>query len=79
MASNNLAFSKTDTLQVDVSIGNNIDHSGMTRPIEKSLKIRLIRLIISVAEEARKVFQTQRLVWMWMYQAVEPKRQTMTR
>lgn len=36
MASNNLAFSKTDTLQVDVSIGNNIDHSGMTRPIEKS-------------------------------------------
>ncbi|CNI57852.1 hemagglutinin repeat-containing protein [Yersinia pseudotuberculosis] len=38
MASNNLAFSKTDTLQVDVSIGNNIDHSGMTRPIEKSIK-----------------------------------------
>ncbi len=38
MASNNLAFSKTDTLQVDVSIGNNIDHSGMTRPIEKVIK-----------------------------------------
>uniref|UniRef100_UPI001EE73DDB hemagglutinin repeat-containing protein n=5 Tax=Yersinia pseudotuberculosis TaxID=633 RepID=UPI001EE73DDB len=38
MASNNLAFAKTDTLQVDVSIGNNIDHSGMTRPIEKVIK-----------------------------------------
>ncbi|CFU95625.1 adhesin/hemagglutinin [Yersinia pseudotuberculosis] len=38
MASHNIEITKTNTLQVDAGIGFNIDYSGFTRPIEKSIK-----------------------------------------
>ncbi|CFV33442.1 hemagglutinin repeat-containing protein [Yersinia pseudotuberculosis] len=38
MASHNIEITKTNKLQVDAGIGFNIDYSGFTRPIEKSIK-----------------------------------------